>query len=58
MANIRSDLDGQAVRAPEPLLTWCWHPVEELQLVYAGGRRPIPGRRLCGLCGELVFLTR
>lgn len=64
MANIRSisssdpdERPGSLVQVGEPLLSWCWHPAEELQLVYGGGQQPLPGRRLCGLCGELVFLA-
>jgi hypothetical protein len=34
--------------------SWCTHPPEELQRVFSGAR-PLPGRRLCGLCGEIRF---
>lgn len=62
MANIRSaralpETSGDALPAPGAPLTWCWHPPEELLAVFAGGHRALPDRRLCGLCGELVFVT-
>ncbi len=34
--------------------SWCWHPLEELLRVFYDGR-VLADRRLCGLCGELVY---
>ena len=34
---------------------WCYHPPEERQRVYGGAREPVPGRYLCGACGEVLF---
>ena len=34
----------------------CPHPPEEHQHVYDGRPLPRPGRFLCGLCGELLYL--
>jgi hypothetical protein len=33
----------------------CHHPPEELQRVYDGRPKPLPGRFFCGLCGEPVY---
>lgn len=35
--------------------SWCHHPGEELQRVFAEGPTPLPGRYLCGCCGEVLF---
>ncbi|MBI5949042.1 MAG: hypothetical protein HY875_12960 [Chloroflexi bacterium] len=34
----------------------CPHPEEEHQRVFEGRPLPLPGRMLCGLCGELLYL--
>lgn len=43
--------------APPPLPGWCHYPAEELQRVFEGGATPVPGRYLCGACGELLFAS-
>jgi hypothetical protein len=35
----------------------CDHPSEELQAVFEAGPTPLPGRKLCGLCGEMTYVV-
>lgn len=35
---------------------WCAHPGEERQRVFSGDRG-LTDRQLCGLCGEVVYLS-
>ncbi len=57
MSNIRSvrELEASAERLDPP--GWCVHPEEELQAVFAGGPQRISGRKLCGLCGQLILFA-
>jgi len=41
-----------------PASSWCSHPPEERQHLFAPDLRIRPDRMLCGLCGELLFLPQ
>jgi len=57
MQNIRSTSVEPEGRRLDPPSSWCVHPEEELQAVFAGGTQRIAGRKLCGLCGQLILFA-